>query len=96
MADICMCQDKRCPSRVLCYRYTAEPCKYRQSYFLKSPRKKDAMKCEEFWSNEGIPDPMDDSVHKIDCWCDAMALPHKRNKICDDYKKQPKVYKRKK
>lgn len=61
-ADVCMCQDKRCPSRTLCYRYTAKACKYRQAYFAKSPRKKDAMRCEEFLdnsSNNGNPDPTD-------------------------------------
>lgn len=51
MVDICMCMDKQCPSRVLCYRYTAEPSKYGQSYFGKSPRKKDAMRCDEFWED---------------------------------------------
>ena len=43
------------------------------------------MKCEEFWSNEGRPDPTDESVAKRNqlCKCDAMAMPHKRNAFCD-------------
>ena len=90
MADITKCRDKRCPSRTLCYRFTAKADEYRQSYWAKSPRKPHAVRCEEFWSNDGIPDPMDDSVHKVNCWCNAMALPHKRNKICGDYSKKMK------
>ena len=62
MADICMCQDKRCPSRTVCYRFTAERDKYRQAFFSKSPRKPHAMSCDEFWSNEGTPDPTDYSI----------------------------------
>lgn len=96
-ADICMCQDKRCPSRVLCYRYTAEPCKYRQAYWAKSPRKPHAMRCQDFWSNDGEPDPTDFTVsHKKNvcksgkfpelCKCDAFAMPHKWNEVCQLYK----------
>ncbi len=62
MSDICMCRDKRCPSRTLCYRFTAEADKYRQAYWVKSPRKPHAMCCDEFWdnrSNNGNPDPTD-------------------------------------
>ena len=104
MADICMCHDFRCPSRVLCYRYTAEPCEYRQSYWEKSPRKKDAMRCEEFWDNTGDPDPSDFTVsHKPhmsikesergSCKCDAFALPHKHNGLCDFYARGQELYK---
>ena len=85
MADICMCQDKKCPSRILCYRFTAEKDPYRQTYFAKSPRNPHAMRCESFWSNEGTPDPADDSVSSYNppvCRCDAMAMPHKYNPIC--------------
>ena len=32
MADITMCLNKKCPKNVLCYRYTAKPNEYRQSY----------------------------------------------------------------
>ncbi len=65
MADICCCLDKRCPSRTLCYRFTAEKDEYGQAYWAKSPRKPHAMRCDEFWSNEGDPDPSDDTVkHK--------------------------------
>jgi len=84
MADICMCLDKRCPSRTLCYRFTAEKDKYRQSYFAKSPRKKGKMRCEEFWSNDGTPDPSDYSVNEPPmCRCNLFGMKHKRQNACD-------------
>jgi len=49
MADITMCKGNRCPGRVLCVRYTARPCEYRQSYFVDSPIKNGH--CESFWAN---------------------------------------------
>ena len=62
MADICACNDKKCPSRTLCYRYTCEKNKFRQAYFTLPIRVKGKMKCKEFWSNEGTPDPSDYTV----------------------------------
>lgn len=32
MADISMCRDKQCPSRLDCYRFTAKPSQFLQSY----------------------------------------------------------------
>lgn len=32
MPDILMCQNKDCPKKEQCYRFTAEPSKYRQTY----------------------------------------------------------------
>ena len=37
MPDICMCQGTGCPMKETCYRYTAEPNPYRQSYFAVVP-----------------------------------------------------------
>lgn len=37
MADITMCSGSGCPARNNCYRFTAEPNEFRQSYFLKVP-----------------------------------------------------------
>jgi len=51
MADVTACNDKRCPSRTLCYRFTCQKDEY-QSYFVKSPRKNGAVSCCEFWDNE--------------------------------------------
>lgn len=37
--DITMCNGKDCESKHTCYRFTARPNEYRQSYFAKSPIK---------------------------------------------------------
>lgn len=42
MPDICMCSGvssggEKCPQKNSCYRYTAEPNPYRQSYFMVAP-----------------------------------------------------------
>lgn len=50
MADITMCQDKDCPMKDHCYRYTAIANEYYQSYFTESPRKD--LQCDEFWDNK--------------------------------------------
>jgi len=34
MADITMCEGKGCESKNTCYRFTAKPSKFRQSYFI--------------------------------------------------------------
>lgn len=55
MADITMCVGTDCPMKNNCYRHTANPNEYRQSYFLDIPLKEDKS-CDEFW---------DDKRHKI-------------------------------
>lgn len=37
MPDIWICLGTDCPLRESCYRFTATPSDYRQSYFMKSP-----------------------------------------------------------
>lgn len=37
MPDITMCKGRDCPLRESCYRYTATPSEYRQSYFVTDP-----------------------------------------------------------
>ena len=37
MADITMCDGEGCEARFTCYRFTAKPNEYRQSYFVKTP-----------------------------------------------------------
>lgn len=39
MPDITMCNGIGCDLKSTCYRYKAEPSKYMQSYFMKSPIK---------------------------------------------------------
>lgn len=47
MPDITMCDDKECPMREGCYRFTAKP-SMRQAYFVKSPR--EGNECKYKWS----------------------------------------------
>jgi len=51
MPDIAKCSGEKgkwtCPKRKKCYRYTAKPDKYWQSYFMTPPYKK--KKCEYFY-----------------------------------------------
>lgn len=54
MPDISMCANRECPKRLECYRYTAEPNPYRQSYFVGNINKEDGT-CDYFWYNEGYP-----------------------------------------
>jgi hypothetical protein len=49
MPDITMCEGKGCELRSTCYRYTAEPSKYRQSYFIEPPIKDG--ECDEYWED---------------------------------------------
>ena len=49
MADITMCLDSTCPKRKKCYRFTAKPNEYRQSYFSDSPREDGAVGCKEYY-----------------------------------------------
>ena len=50
MPDISMCADIGCPSRLKCYRYTAHPCKWRQTYGMFG--RGDDDKCDMFWDNK--------------------------------------------
>jgi hypothetical protein len=54
MPDITMCDDKECPMKEQCYRYTAKPNEFRQAYFVNSPKKMDG--CDYFT-------PVEDSKH---------------------------------
>jgi hypothetical protein len=47
MPDITMCPGTNCPQKENCYRYTAKPCEYWQSYFVEPPFKDN--KCEMYW-----------------------------------------------
>ena len=48
MADITKCSDEECPINDTCYRYTAEPNEYYQSYFVNTPIKEDGS-CDHYW-----------------------------------------------
>lgn len=47
MADITMCSGTDCPQKESCYRFTAKPSEYRQSYFMEAPIKDG--KCDMYW-----------------------------------------------
>lgn len=53
MPDISMCKGGGCELKELCYRYTAEPNPYRQTYFGCPPYKKKmgGSSCEYYWPN---------------------------------------------
>ena len=50
MADITMCEGTGCPLANRCYRATATPNEFRQSYFIGVPIK--GSECDEFCPNE--------------------------------------------
>ena len=52
MADITMCKGENCTLKHNCYRFKANPSKYRQSYFLDPPFK--GNKCKYYWENQDI------------------------------------------
>ena len=49
MPDITMCRGEGCPLKETCYRYTAVPDEYWQSYFVEVPVKDG--ECEYYWEN---------------------------------------------
>ena len=50
MPDITMCMDMTCEQRQTCYRFTATPNPWRQSYFMESPRSE--LTCDHYWETE--------------------------------------------
>ena len=48
MPDITMCNGESCPKKEDCWRFTATPDKYWQSYFSESPMAKYG-ECDHFW-----------------------------------------------
>lgn len=50
MADISMCQNVKCKDRDSCYRFTATPNPYWQSYILLPSKNKN--ECEFYWDNK--------------------------------------------
>lgn len=51
MPDITCCPGNECPKKGTCYRFTAEPSKYLQSYFITPPYKQDGT-CEYYWQDK--------------------------------------------
>ena len=63
MPDISMCTGGKCPQKNQCYRHTAFPSEYRQSYFCDPPYKMDG--CPYFWKMEEH-DYADRTGHRIE------------------------------
>lgn len=63
MPDITMCSTKECPLHDICYRFTATPSEFRQSWFAGDPRQVPKLKgreheeCNFYW-------PIDKKSHK--------------------------------
>ena len=47
MPDISMCSGHSCELKNVCFRYKAEPNKFRQSYFSTPPN--NGLECDYFW-----------------------------------------------
>jgi hypothetical protein len=47
--DITMCMGTNCPYKESCYRFTATPNEFRQSYFIEPPFKDND--CEMYWGD---------------------------------------------
>lgn len=47
MPDIAMCEGTDCPYKEACYRYTATPSEFMQSYSITPPIKDG--KCDHYW-----------------------------------------------
>jgi hypothetical protein len=47
--DITMCLGTNCPYKESCYRFTAKPSEYMQSYFMNPPIKDG--KCKMYWGD---------------------------------------------
>jgi len=57
MPDISMCSNDTCPLREQCYRFTAEPNPYRQSYGTFKPEiDEDKVECKYFIDNKKYSD----------------------------------------
>jgi len=66
MSDIAKCQDIHCPSKVYCYRFTAENGMWQ--YFHNFNREDDADNCDMFVSNRKCRYcHQDNGIHKMSC-----------------------------
>jgi len=65
MPDITMCSGLLCELKEICYRYKAEPSKYRQSWFMVNPNK--GLECDYFWEIECGYCHQENGNHKLSC-----------------------------
>jgi len=69
MPDISMCSNRKCPSSKYCYRFTATPSEFRQSYADFTVNEGDD-KCDNFWSN-GVDSIKCKNVHSEGNTCSS-------------------------
>lgn len=50
MPDISMCKGDECPIKESCYRFTAKPSEYTQSWFVDVPYSKVMERCDYHWN----------------------------------------------
>ena len=84
-----MCRNEECPSKLMCYRFTAKPSEFWQSY---GSFNHNELKCDAFWFNEQCPlCKMQQGMHKISCYnrdirpdeiCKQCSKPLNRNGEC--------------
>ena len=89
MPDISICQNESCPSKLICYRFTAYENPFRQTYGL---FEHDGLKCDAFWFNDRCPlCRMQQGHHKLTCYnryhrndeiCKQCSKPLNRNGEC--------------
>lgn len=66
MPDITMCEGGECPHKEQCYRFTAKPNQFMQSYFMEPPIKDG--KCDHYWGEnaESVWNQLNDIVNGND------------------------------
>ena len=64
MPDIAMCEGIGCDIREQCYRHTAEPNPYRQTYYAVPPKDEDG-NCNEFIANEELRKARKEFITKL-------------------------------
>ena len=52
MPDIAKCEGTGCSLKETCYRFTATPSEFRQSYFLNIPYNEETKTCEYEWKRD--------------------------------------------
>ena len=65
--DISKCNDSLCPSKDICYRFTAPSNEFRQAY-INTNRECDAYNCDLFWHNNTCKYcGQNERNHKLSC-----------------------------
>ena len=68
MPDISMCNNALCPSKDYCYRFTAKPSEFRQSY-INFTLESDEISCSYFMPNGKCKScGLQNGNHKISCY----------------------------